>query len=661
MTLALKPERKRPATRSPERTRRANFNLESRSRLDAPALQLKPTGFRTSPRIQTKMKLSESTGKFEQQADRLANQVMAMPNTAPPRIQRMCSECEEELQRQPIERKDKEEPLQVKASGATAPEISSALQSRMSSLRGGGQPLPQTHRDFFEPRFAYDFRNVRIHAGPDAARFSAAIRARAFTMGRDIVFGQGEFAPHSSWGRRLLAHELTHVMQQGASTHSGVKAPSHTIQRAAVVDDSLCEGAEFPPAEVWFSDRVLARIRANESLMSFGSVGEPVALVQQALVAWGCDEGLGYLLPIFGVDGIFGSETRAAVKTFQLHQGIDVDGIVGPITMADLDRIIPGVIATCTPGTKLVAFAGGSVSTTMQNVCLPPGTPPLPLGKGCPTPSTSGVTGIHQALDNFNGRSNARFGVGEEVNLSFDSFLSKTEPPATKAEPHGGLEWVKTSGPGNLSDIDARAGTALFQADQNVGVVELELRVLAKRCAGSTVAEVSFEIVKPTDGVMEQVSGTALRHAHGTWSVGFLANVFLTPMDVSFSNIQFQEGAVSAQRTGWLSDHTPEEHPQGDFRPVDRGNSTTGCRVITTDEAWSGIKFPDFKPLPTFGAGTFLWEIPWRFRVPPGGTAEPFTKASQLSTSDQGGTATIEKKGVGPFTRISGDDSSFYF
>jgi len=127
-------------------------------------------------------------------------------------------------------------------------------------------------------------------------------------------------------------------------------------------DDALCEGAEFPPAAVWFSDPMLARIRADKALMRFGSNGEPVALVQQAVVAWGCDEGLGHLLPKFGVDGLFRSETRAAVKTFQGRQGIKDDGIVGPITMAELDRFIPGGLPPCPSGTEAVKQSG-NVST----------------------------------------------------------------------------------------------------------------------------------------------------------------------------------------------------------------------------------------------------------------------------------------------------------
>ncbi len=79
---------------------------------------------------------------------------------------------------------------------------------------GTGQPLPNETRRYFEPRFHYDFSKVRVHAGADAARGARTIQARAYTLGRDVVFGSGEYAPDTEPGKRLLAHELAHVVQQ---------------------------------------------------------------------------------------------------------------------------------------------------------------------------------------------------------------------------------------------------------------------------------------------------------------------------------------------------------------------------------------------------------------------------------------------------------------
>jgi hypothetical protein len=82
-------------------------------------------------------------------------------------------------------------------------------------LRSPGQPLDQATRASMEPRFGYDFSHVRIHTDERAARSAGAVNALAYTVGQDVVFGTGRYAPGTAEGRRLLAHELTHVMQQG--------------------------------------------------------------------------------------------------------------------------------------------------------------------------------------------------------------------------------------------------------------------------------------------------------------------------------------------------------------------------------------------------------------------------------------------------------------
>lgn len=91
--------------------------------------------------------------------------------------------------------------------------------------RGGGQVLPDRVRSYFEPRFGHDFGQVRVHDGPEASRLARSLQARAFTVGRDIYFGRGQYAPDVSDGRRRLAHELTHVVQQRAADRIAGRAP----------------------------------------------------------------------------------------------------------------------------------------------------------------------------------------------------------------------------------------------------------------------------------------------------------------------------------------------------------------------------------------------------------------------------------------------------
>ncbi|HXJ64320.1 MAG TPA: DUF4157 domain-containing protein [Actinomycetota bacterium] len=87
---------------------------------------------------------------------------------------------------------------------------------------GSGTPLPPGVRAFFEPRFGRDFSGVRVHTGDDASRAARSVGAAAFTLGSDITFGSGRLQPDSDRGRRLLAHELTHVVQQGGAVQRQV-------------------------------------------------------------------------------------------------------------------------------------------------------------------------------------------------------------------------------------------------------------------------------------------------------------------------------------------------------------------------------------------------------------------------------------------------------
>ena len=112
-------------------------------------------------------------------------------------------------------------------------------------LASPGQPLDAATRAFFEPRFGHDFGKVRVHAGRAAAQSAQEMSARAFTIGNNIVFGSGQLAPETQDGRRLLAHELTHVLQRRTGNVS-----RQIIQRAKIPYGPL-SWADFkaqPPA-----------------------------------------------------------------------------------------------------------------------------------------------------------------------------------------------------------------------------------------------------------------------------------------------------------------------------------------------------------------------------------------------------------------------------
>jgi lipoprotein-anchoring transpeptidase ErfK/SrfK len=179
--------------------------------------------------LQAKLRIGQPGDKYEQEADRVAEQVMRMPESqalsgGTPYIQRMSLGCEDEvLSRQPIEEEDElrrqpieedEEELQAKATSDGISEVNPDIESHIQNMRGGGEPLPESARAYFEPRFGQDFSQVRVHSDAKAVESARAVNARGFTVGKDVVFGKGEYAPETVQGRKLLAHELTHVVQQ---------------------------------------------------------------------------------------------------------------------------------------------------------------------------------------------------------------------------------------------------------------------------------------------------------------------------------------------------------------------------------------------------------------------------------------------------------------
>jgi hypothetical protein len=157
--------------------------------------------------IQAKLEIGAVDDPLEHEADRVAEQVMRMPDpgvsiaAAPSRVNPKCAQCEEE------------EKLQTKQAGSQSAggEAPSIVHE---ALRAPGQPLDAATRDYFEPRFGRDFSRVRVHTDAKAAESARTLDARAYTLGSDIVFASNAFSPATSAGRRLLAHELVHTAQQ---------------------------------------------------------------------------------------------------------------------------------------------------------------------------------------------------------------------------------------------------------------------------------------------------------------------------------------------------------------------------------------------------------------------------------------------------------------
>jgi outer membrane biosynthesis protein TonB len=157
-------------------------------------------------------------------------------SAALPRVRRKCAACEQAGHKcAACEEEDRV--LQKKSIGAELTGGGEAPEFVHGALRTPGQPLDADSRAFFESRFRYDFGSVRVHTNQEAAQSAGEIGARAYTVGSDIVFGENQHATSSVEGRRLLAHELAHVVQQGAAgTRLAVRrslAVADTLQRVS--------------------------------------------------------------------------------------------------------------------------------------------------------------------------------------------------------------------------------------------------------------------------------------------------------------------------------------------------------------------------------------------------------------------------------------------
>jgi hypothetical protein len=231
--------------------------------------------------LQTKLTVSEPDDQLENEADRVAQHVMRMraPSVAQAGedddasqnaafkihrsplpeahedddVQRKCDECndEDQVQRQgdffdqppPQPLEEEEEAPAVQAKGARARRSRKRggspphdFPARLAAARRGGEEIPTPLRHFMEARFQHGFQRVRVHHDAAASKLASSIQARAFTVGQHVFFNQGEFQPHTQQGRSLVAHELTHVLQQRGRLHSVQREVMERTEAAQVTE-----------------------------------------------------------------------------------------------------------------------------------------------------------------------------------------------------------------------------------------------------------------------------------------------------------------------------------------------------------------------------------------------------------------------------------------
>lgn len=169
--------------------------------------------------IQAKLTVGPAGDQYEQEAERQAQQVMSGPAPRSP----------QPFQRQHDEPQVPTKPVIRRVAPGAKSEASQDIEDRLHALQGSGRPLPPGVRAQMESSFGVDFSGVRVHTGGEAVQLNRGLQAKAFTQGQHIYFGEGAFDPGAAAGQQLLAHELTHVVQQTGGTPG--PSPFPRIQR----------------------------------------------------------------------------------------------------------------------------------------------------------------------------------------------------------------------------------------------------------------------------------------------------------------------------------------------------------------------------------------------------------------------------------------------
>ncbi len=218
-------------------------------------------------RLQAKLPVNTPGDVYEQEAEYVADRVMRMPQ---PQLQRKCAcggSCPACQTAQPH---SGHEHVQTKHVGSNDSGTTAAPPVVHEALGSAGRPLDSSTREFMEARFGHDFSQVRIHAGPPASVAARGVAAQAFTVGEHIAFGDGQYAPAGAAGRHLLAHELTHVLQQRAG------APA--LQRRAA---NCPASPPSPPTINTMADFIALVRRVEASTMTGGNPIETARLISR--------------------------------------------------------------------------------------------------------------------------------------------------------------------------------------------------------------------------------------------------------------------------------------------------------------------------------------------------------------------------------------------
>ena len=268
-------------------------------------------------------------------------------------------------------------------------------------IQSPGKPLDTDTRALMEPRLGHDFANVRVHTYTRAAESAQAVDALAYTVGRDVVFGARQYEPGTTEGRRLLAHELTHVVQQGPGepatpAFQAIGAPSSPAEREAEQAASRITQGERGTASAGIASGTLQRQETEDDEYRL-RLGQP-------------GQGLGYKPPRIGLDLPelqLDPQIAMQIRAIQFARGLlTIDNImtaagqIGGGTLDPSQPAAPGTVPSLAP--PLIPSPGqpgaGSPALSGLGQPSPAPSPPVPRGKGPEKPRAATAGDLVKAV-----------------------------------------------------------------------------------------------------------------------------------------------------------------------------------------------------------------------------------------------------------------------
>lgn len=533
----------------------------------AAGIQTKNIATRITPLIQ-KSEEEEAQSQIEVQRQEEEEEAQAKmelqkqeeEEEAQPKLQRQPLEEEEEmLQTQPEE--EEEELLMPKTENG-ALNVNKMTAQKLQGTRGNGNPLNPAIRRQMENSFGADFKHVKIHTDSTAVQMNKNLGAQAFASNNDIYFNEGKYKPDTNAGKKLLAHELTHTIQQAGKADLNVQF--------TIGDNRDLVSFRFA------NNTVLEACLDGEQTLRYGRNGRPVSLMQQALVD------AGFPLPVYGVDGIFEAETQGALQNFQRASSIPVTGVLDVATMSSLDA--------------LYSY----------------GAPILPTGSPSNVAPTIASSTINFAPDGT-ADTRAQVGVGEYVR-----FLGNTAGT-----------W--TASAGRIVGINS-GENMVWEAPAVASASTITLT------APGGAASLNMTIVAPDSLAMAVGSNPPI--PSGTLGASMLTNLIVHPLNVNFGRTQwFEVPGPATNVSGYWSSYSAAQlfhRPNRNYLPFDDLNSG-----LVDLAQWLGGSRP-------FSNGTHDWVIPNRYKIDGESDSQGrfFTNTTQSFYITSTGTIIITKAGA---------------